>query len=218
MAIIPLSMRLKAISVGSRLTSPQNVEVIDRFVGRLREAGAGAMAPALGDEMPSFVLPDIEGRLVGLSDLAGDGPLVVAFLRGHWCPYCSTVASSLGGLAAAAAGLGGRVVAICPEARPFALALSEAGRGRFAVLSDVDAGYALSLGLAVWMDDAMRELMTKLGEDLQLYNRSEGWILPIPATFVVDRARRVVFRDVNPDWRLRADPDAVLAAVRKAAA
>ena len=70
--------------------------IVDRLVARLKEHDAGEDAPKPGDEMPPFVLPDENGRLVGLKDLLAKGPAVVTFHRGHWCPYCRISINTLG--------------------------------------------------------------------------------------------------------------------------
>jgi len=36
-----------------------------------------------------FVLPDLEGRTVSLSMFEGQTPVVVAFIKGTWCPHCA---------------------------------------------------------------------------------------------------------------------------------
>lgn len=42
-----------------------------------------------GEQAPDFTLPDALGRAVTLSDLLKQGPVVMAFYRGAWCPYCN---------------------------------------------------------------------------------------------------------------------------------
>src|SRR5262249_21795155 len=80
--------RLDSFSNDARRLHPAFASTVDRFVGRLKEHGAGDAAPKVGDVMPPFVLPDESGSLVQLCDLLKHGPAVVTFNRGHWCPYC----------------------------------------------------------------------------------------------------------------------------------
>ena len=42
-------------------------------------------------------------------------------------------------------------------------------------------------------------------------------LLPVPAVYIVDRDRKVQFQYVNPDFKVRIDPQTVLAAARWAA-
>ena len=58
------------------------------LVSRLGRAETADRALKVGDAMPSFVLPNAEGRLVVSDQLLDRGPLIVNFFRRNWCPYC----------------------------------------------------------------------------------------------------------------------------------
>src|SRR4029450_1176727 len=83
-----MAERLDVFADAVRTLHPSTAAIVDRLVARLRQHEAGEDAPKPGDVMPTFVLPDETGRLVGLKDLLAQGPAVVTFHRGHWCPYC----------------------------------------------------------------------------------------------------------------------------------
>jgi peroxiredoxin len=210
----PLRDRLKIIADEVRTLSTVFAEAVDAFVSRLQTAEAGALAPAIGDQLPPFLLPDQDGRLIGLHDLLATGPAVVAFLRGHWCPYCQTTSATLGEIAQTAAAYGARIVAIAPENRKFTQRLARDAGERVPILTDVDNGYALALNLAIWVDDDMAKLILSAGWDVPSYKTSADWLLPIPATFVVSRDGRVVARYVNADYRTRMEVSDILAALK----
>src|SRR4051812_41679807 len=90
-----LSERLEVIANAARDLLPEYSHAIDSFAGRLEAVRAGAGAPAVGDRMPLFTLPDQDGRLVLLDDLTRQGPVVIAFHRGHWCPFCRMAMTGL---------------------------------------------------------------------------------------------------------------------------
>ncbi len=209
----PLRDRLKIIADEVRKLSTVFAEAVDKFVGRLQEAEAGRVAPNVGDLLPDFLLPDQNGKLVGLAALLQEGPVVVAFLRGHWCPYCQTTAVALSEIADAAAKKGAKIVAISPESRKYSQRLAADSNNRFLILTDVDNGYALALNLAIWVDDDMARLILGAGWDIPSYQTARSWVLPIPATFVADRRGRIVARYVNADYRTRMDVDDILAAL-----
>lgn len=213
----PLRDRLKIIADEVRTLSAVFAEAVDLFVGRLQTAEAGREAPTVGDEMPDFLLPDEVGKLVSLAKMLREGPVVVAFLRGHWCPYCQTTAAALGEIADAAAARGARIVAISPESRKYSQRLADDSGHRFSVLTDVDNGYALALNLAIWVDDDMARLIAGAGWDVPAYQTAKSWVLPIPATFIVDRSGRVAARYVNADYRTRMEVDDILAALERLA-
>lgn len=210
----PLAERLRMIADQVRELSPEFTDAVEAFVAKLARAEAGGQAPQVGEAMPNFVLPDQHARLVALDALLREGPAVIAFLRGHWCPYCRITASALSEIAATASELGARIVAITPESRQYAGMLDQDSAGAFPILADLDNGYALSVNLAIWVDEAMSGLIGGAGWDVPTYQGNESWVLPIPAMFVLGRDGIIVARHVNPDYRERADIEEILAALR----
>src|SRR5215510_10966372 len=85
---LSLQDRLRAVADAARIHKPWYADAVVEFSGRLQQVQAGADAPEIGQQMPGFVLPDHEGRLVSLEQILSDGPAVIAFHRGHWCPFC----------------------------------------------------------------------------------------------------------------------------------
>ena len=90
-----LSEQLQAYAAAGREIFPAYGEAVDRLVTRVKQNGGGEHAPHPGEPMPPFVLPDERGRLVTLPSLLEQGPVVVMFFRGHWCPYCRLNAVAL---------------------------------------------------------------------------------------------------------------------------
>lgn len=209
-----MTERLDVYADAMRQLHPSYTGIVDRFVNRLREHGAGDTAPKPGEMMPPFILPDEDGRLVSLQALLAQGPAVVTFNRGHWCPYCRISINTLAKAQPRIEALGARMVAIVPESGPFAAEMKFDSNVQFPILSDMDNGYALSLNLAVWLDGEMRHFMSKIGRDLSQYQGNDSWLLPIPATFVVGQDVRIKARFVDPDYRKRMAVDDLIAALK----
>jgi len=198
-----MAERLDVFADATRKLHPSTAAIIDRLVARLRQHEAGEDAPKPGDVMPTFVLPDENGKLVSLKDLLARGPAVVTFHRGHWCPYCRISISTLVKAQPRIEALGAHMVAIVPDREQFAAEMREDCNVNFPILSDMDNGYAMSLNLAIWVGSEMQEYMTKIGRILPQYQGNESWTLPIPATFVIGKDGRIKSRFVDPDYRKR---------------
>jgi peroxiredoxin len=160
--------------------------------------------------MPEFLLPTSSGALCSLKNLLETGPVVVSFNRGHWCPFCKIELSELARNTDAIAASGGQIVTILPDRRH---SFSDPQLGKLKVLSDIDNGYALSLGLAVWLGDKLKELMKGRGIHLAEFQGNDGWFVPLPATFVVAQSGQVIARHADPEFRTRMDIETILAAL-----
>jgi peroxiredoxin len=212
----PLAERLNAYAQSLRDINRPMAEAVDRLVGRLHHSRLAESAPAVGEDMPQFLLPDHTGRLLGLDKLRAQGPLAITFARGHWCPYCRIAVSALAEIADAVEALRARIVVIVPDRQEYAAKLRAEAHAHFPILTDIDNGYALSLGLVFWVGEEMQVHMRARDIDLANAQGNESWFVPVPATFVVGRDGKIVARHVDPDYRKRMEVEAVLAALRAA--
>jgi peroxiredoxin len=212
-ASLPERLAAFAAAVQSRL--PSFAAAVDRLVTRLRENGAGDAAPKVGDAMPPFLLPDETNRLTSLERLLEAGPVAVTFHRGHWCPYCRISINALAKANDIVSREGAQIIGIVPERQQYAVEFKNDGQATFPILTDMDNGYAMSLNLAVWVGEELRQFMRdQLGNDIPRFQGNDSWILPIPATFVVGRDGIVTARFVDPDYRKRMAIDDLIAALR----
>lgn len=214
----PLAVRLQTFADSVRLASPPFADAADRMVQRLAHGGSGAAAPKVGDEFPLFILPDDRGHLVSLEALLEKGPVAVSFHRGHWCPYCRINTLALAEAHCEVRPLGAQIVAITPDLRRFTKTMHEGTKeGYFPILTDVDNGYAMSLNLTVFVGQEMKNFMKGGGWDIAPYQGNDAWMIPIPATFVVGRDRRIVARYIDPDFRRRMAIEDIVEALRSVA-
>ena len=211
-----LGDRLETFSAAARVLRPAMQEAVDRLVVRLMASDLGNAVPQIGDPMPPFILPDEEGDLVSLAGLLRVGPVAVTFHRGHWCPYCRINTKALAEAQNHIAAEGAQIVAIMPDRQQFAAALKRESNMHYPVLTDMDNGYALSLNLAIWVGAELQELMSASGRDLTRYQGNDAWVLPLPASFVVDADGYIRGRFIDPDYRKRMAIDDLLKAIRSA--
>jgi peroxiredoxin len=209
-----LNEQLEAYAAAGREIFPAYGEAVDRLVARIHENGGGENAPRPGDPMPPFILPDVTGRLIDLNSLLQKGPVAVMFYRGHWCPYCRLNVRAVIQAYDRIKASGGQVVAIMPEVQEFIGKFKSDSGSPFPVLTDLDNGYALSLNLAIWLGTEIQRLLSY--QDMKNFHGNDGWLLPIPATFVVGRDGLVKARFVDPDFRKRMEIDDLIAAIKGA--
>lgn len=185
----------------------------DSLVAGLRRLEIGATAPRVGDLFPGFALPDARGRLHSLEHLLTNGPVVLSFNRGVWCPYCRGELETWRGALSRLDITHGQFVVVTPEVGGRAASLETILGSGAKVLCDVDHAVAMASGLAFFLGRPLIDRYRSVGLDLSALYGSDSGLVPVPATFVVDTDSTVAFAFTEVDFRLRADPDAVMAAV-----
>lgn len=208
----PLNVRLTAYATKLRELNFPFAEAYDELVARLYAGEVGLDAPSVGARMPAFVLPSRSGALVSLDELTSKGTVVLSFNRGHWCPFCKIELRTLAGYHRELARNGARTVSIMPDRQVFTSELRVWTHDSVIILTDIDNGYALSLGLVMWVGERLKVLMQGRGYHLDAYHGNDGWFLPVPATFVVDKDSYIRARFVDPAFRKRMAIDEILAA------
>ncbi len=196
-----------------RTDYPDFANAYDRLVARLVAGSAGSSAPKAGDVLPPFMLPDEEGRLVGLGDFGAAKSVVISLNRGHWCTYCRVELESMRRIDEEVRRRGGAMLAITPDRQRYMRKLKEELDLPFPLLSDMDNAYAMSLGLVVWCGDEVRTLYRSIDWHLDAFQGNEGWMVPIPATYVVAPDGRIKASFVEPDFRQRIEPAAIFDAI-----
>ncbi|WP_328829009.1 AhpC/TSA family protein [Streptomyces sp. NBC_00252] len=188
-------------------------EVMQRASQELADSGQADRALATGAQAPRFRLPTATGRTLALDDLLADGPVVLTFYRGAWCPYCNIALRSLQQHHADVTARGARLVAVSPQIPDESLTLAEKHGLAFDVLSDIGSDTAKQYGLAFDLPDDLGAVYDKLGFDLQRVNDGHPRTLPLPATYVIDRAGVIRWAFVSTDYTTRAEPADILAAL-----
>lgn len=211
-----LAEKLAAYTAWHRVLSPVVAAAYDRLIVRATAAGVSPATPDVGEPMIDFVLPDREGHLVSLNGLLEEGPLVVSFNRGHWCPFCRTELREIAAAHGELQALGAQVVSIIPERAEYCNKLVEDNGLPVQVLSDIDLGLALELGLVIWTGDQLGDLFLERNLNIPLFQGNDGWFLPTPASFVVGRDGTVLARSVEPDFRRRMEIGVILGALKNA--
>src|ERR1700761_2971646 len=114
----------------------------------LAAAGVPAGVAAPPRQLADADLLDVHGAPTSLYKAAGEGPAVLLFYRGVWCPYCNVALSAYQRyLLPALTERGVRLIAVSPQAPDGSLSMQEKHDLAFAVLSDPGNSIARDLGI-----------------------------------------------------------------------
>lgn len=203
-----LDQELKKITDDFMQSAPEKVkEVIGKGISALAESDLIANAIKEGDKAPNFVLSNQLGEKLSLSNLLQNGPVVLTWYRGGWCPFCNMQLQYLQRSLPAFQELGASLIALTPEKPDGSLSVKEKNELEFEVLSDHNNEVARFYGIVFKLNDEVSDLYKNtFGLDLEAYNETDSDELPVPATYVIDKSGEVKYAYLNADYTQRAEP------------
>ncbi len=184
-------------------------------IRQLINSGAAENALKERAQAPDFALPDARGNAVRLSHLLTQGPVIMIFYRGQWCPYCHLALRAYQQALPHLQARGASLVAISPQTPHHSRAMAEKLDLTFALLSDRGNQVARQFGLVFTIDEAVRGAHKQVCADLPAFNGDNSWELPMAGTFLVDQSGTVRLAFVHPDFTRRLDPLVVIARLKE---
>jgi len=212
-----LQDQLDEITANTRkLVQAERMAINERAVRDLFESGIEERILPVGAAAPEFTLNDASGRPVRSADLLALGPLVLNFFRGRWCPYCITELEAWRDLYPRLREAGVLLVAISPQTgRQSDFLVGQHGLP-FPVLADPGCTIAALFGLAYTVPDYHREYYRSILVNIPFVNGDDSWRLVLPATYVIGQTGRILFGQAHADFRVRPEPEEVMAAAMAA--
>jgi peroxiredoxin len=182
---------------------------------RVRSSDVLDNALKVGDAAPEFTLPDAFGHEVSLKGLLAEGPLVISFYRGEWCPYCNIELRELQAALPKMEAVGAKLIAISPEKPDGGIIATEKNQLTFPILSDFENKLARQFGIVFQVGDGVKDLGKNVFKnDLELRNGEGSYQLPVPATYVIDTSGIIRFSHVDADYMTgRVEAETVVAAL-----
>jgi peroxiredoxin len=194
---------------------PGRAELYDAKVEELRRTFPTQTILRESGAAPDFTLPDASGTPFTLSERLRNGPVVLIFYRGGWCPYCNIQLRAFQRSLDAIAAHGGQLAAISPQLPDGSLSTAESNKLGYAVLSDVGNKVARSFGLVYDLPQELRDALTANGKALPGLNGDESWELPLPSVYVIDTHRTIALARAELDYRDRVAPETVIEVLAK---
>ncbi|AUG54440.1 peroxiredoxin-like family protein [Thalassospira marina] len=201
---------LKAHAEGT-LLPPDVVEILHRATDELIASGAQDRALKAGDKAPVFTLPDADGNQVSSTELLKQGPLVVTFYRGVWCPYCNLDLEAQEEARAELEARGASLVAISQQNAVNSRKSHRQNNLGFPILVDQGGETGAAFGVRWNLPDYLQAVHKKLGADLTAFNGEDSWTLPMPARYVIDQNGIIAYAEVNADYTKRPEPSDLFA-------
>jgi len=209
-----LQDQLDEITANTRhLVQAERLAIGERAVEELFATGIEERILPVGAQAPEFALKDANGKLLRSADLLSVGPLIIKFFRGRWCSYCVTELEIWRDLYGRVREMGALLVAIGPQAERQSDFMAGQHGLPFPVLWDQGNKIAEQFGLVWNIPDYLQSYYRSILVNIPFVNGDSSWRLPLPATYVIARDGRVAFAEAHADFRVRPEPEEVLAAL-----
>jgi len=193
---------------------PQETHAVHaRTVAELKERRLASNVLPIGSEAPAFELQDHNGKPVSSAAILHQGRLVLCFIRGRWCPFCVAQMEAMNFIAPQIEQVGGSLIAISPHTVQQNFFMHDQHKLQFDLLSDPGNRVARQFGLVYRVPDYQQAIYQRALVNLPFVNGDESWELPIPATFILNSDRTVLYASANEDYMERPEPAEILRCV-----
>jgi peroxiredoxin len=192
---------------------PHVLDAVGRSVRTLAETRLIARAVKAGERAPLFRLRCRGGGFIDLSDLLDRGPVVISFFWGDWSSFCVLELRALAAALSEIKRLGATLVALSPHARGNSSFPGSDGEPPFPILRDRGCEIAGRYRIAVTVPQRFRAAYLAMGHPSSENTGSKAWVLPIPATYVLDNTGLVVLSYLDADHTTRLEPTDILVAL-----
>ena len=209
-----LKERLEALKAKFQETAaPEIAQAYQQGIDELAQSGIVDKAKKVGEQAPMFELPNVAGQPVKLEDLLKQGPVVLVWYRGAWCPYCNVQLQALQEALPRITEQGARVLALSPQKPEHSAKAVQESKLGFELLADAGNKTAKQYGIAYKLPDVVAQHLTQQ-VDFNAYNGDASNELPLSATYIIDGGGVIRYAFLNADFRLRAEPADIVAALK----
>ena len=207
---------IKEYQEGFRKRAPLDVqELMLNATKKLQDLNISKNALKLGDNAKDFTLPNATGNNVSLDHAIKENEFViVSFYRGTWCAYCNMELRALQLRNDEFKKLGAKLIAISPQSPDASMSTKEKNELEFEVLSDNKNEIAKEYGLVFSLDDELRPIYLSFGIDIPSSNEENSYEIPMPATYVINKNKEIIFSFIDEDYTKRCEPQNIIDAIK----
>ena len=188
--------------------SSEILEIISRSVSLIQKQRVVESSLKLGDVVENNKVNDDKGNAIALDELLLDSPLIITFVRGAWCPYCMLELQAWNKFIQST-NSPINFVAVSGETSNLLRLARKDNRLDFSIMEDKDYSLAHKFGLIYEVDDEMKKLLLKWGIDLTKRACTNDFLLPVPATYILDKNHVIRYAFLEEDYTQRAEPQDV---------
>lgn len=204
---LPTTLKNRADATAKRL--PQTtLDAQQRAYNELIATDIYNRALKVGDKAPNFTLNNNLGQPVTLEDKLKNGPVVLTWYRGGWCPYCNITLRALAQENPKFTALNTQIIALTPDLPEYTTQSISEQITPFPILTDLNLEIAKKYGINFQLNTATADrYQAKFNLRERNGNAAE---LPLPATYLIAPDSTILWAFVDADYKRRANPADIL--------
>lgn len=163
-----------------------------------------------GVTAPEFSATDNSGKKLDLQALLKKHKSVVLFFyRGQWCPYCNKHIQQLQDSLQVLTSKGAYIIGVTPETGENINKTIEKTHASFSIIQDKDYKIMKAYDVNYVMDAGMVGKYKSHGVDLEQNNGNTDHVLPVPATYIINKTGKITYVQFDKDYRKRPSVAAI---------
>ncbi|CAM4420842.1 MULTISPECIES: peroxiredoxin-like family protein [Zobellia] len=210
-----LGKQLKQMKEASIERMPQSIiQIFENSIEEIKNNGLKEKALKIGEQIPDLPLTSIDGETVLLSELQKADYLILNFYRGGWCPYCNMELREYERLRKDFNQLNTDILGISAERVEYTSQTFDKNSLSFPILTDVNAQLMKEIGIVFQLDTASKEEYINFGIHLDEIHANNSFELPVPAVYVINKDREIVYVHIEEDYMTRLEPSILLELIK----
>lgn len=163
-----------------------------------------------GDAAPEFKVFNQNHETLELIELLKKGKVIVLFYRGAWCPYCNRHMSNLQDSLNLITEKGASIIVLSPEVDASIEKSISKTKATFNIVHDSAYTIMNKYGVAFQVDEKSIKRYKLFGIDLEEANGNQDNILPVPATFIINKKGIIDFIHFDENYKKRLSVESIL--------
>lgn len=165
----------------------------------------------VGDNAPEITFTTAENKKETLVSYYQKQPVVIIFYRGYWCPVCNKHLTEFTQKAKQIEAAGAKLIAISSESYDNVAKTKKQTGANFTIISDADGSIRKAFDVNFKVTEEYQAMIhDKLKASIAETNANKQAELPVPATFIIDKTGKIVYKQFNPDYKIRASVEDIL--------
>ena len=164
----------------------------------------------LGELAPNFTALNQDSKQINLHEMLKSGPVVLLFYRGEWCPYCNKQLKQLEDSLSYITKKGAKVIAVSPEKHENIIKTIKKTNASYSVVSDENTSIMNAYKVNFELDSIAKIKYKGYGIDLNDRNGTNGYNLPVPAVYIINKEGRITYRYFDTDYKKRASVQEII--------